>query len=202
MKHVLAILSVFLLSGILAAQDVGKPFVDYPETIGAYLKRIQQGDQAHAFDPANDFAQWQVRARKALVELTGLRKMGEDLAGFQPKVRMGEPENVGGKFSRTLCSIETEPGITLPFYLLIPLSVKENPRLPLIICPHGHDTKGLHSYAGAFKDEKHRKQILARQGNIAEQAALRGYVAIAPATRGLAKEVLVPDPNGRHGNRP
>ena len=75
-------------------------------------------------------------------------------------------------------------------------------RFPLLLCPHGHDRDGLHSYAGAYRDKSHREKILGREGNIAEQAVQRGYVAIAPATRGLADEVSVPDPRGRHGNRP
>ena len=77
-----------------------------------------------------------------------------------------------------------------------------NDQCPAFIAPHGHDKLGLHSYAGAFRNKKHREEILAREGHIAAQAARRGFVAIAPATRGLANEVLVPDPKGRHGNRP
>jgi dienelactone hydrolase len=126
--------------------------------------------------------------------------MREELAGFEPKVIRQEAEKVDGGFTRQLCSIETEPGIRVPFYYLVPANVKG--RRPLFIAPHGHDTLGLHSYSGAYKNGKHREEILAREGNIAEQSARRGFVAIAPATRGLANELLVPDPKGRHGKRP
>ena len=54
----------------------------------------------------------------------------------------------------------------------------------------------------SYMNKSHREKILSREGNIAEQAALRGMIAIAPATRGLANELIVPDPKGRHGNRP
>ena len=190
----IVVFSVFL-GGALSAQE-------YPESVGTYLKRIQQGDQAHAFDASKDFANWQKGARASLIELVGLNKMASELADFKPKVTLGDDEEVGGEFSRALCSIETEPGVVVPFYLLIPKTGNSGQRFPLMICPHGHDTKGLHSYAGAFKDEAHRQQILGREGNIAEQAALRGFIAIAPATRGLAAELLIPDLNGRHGKRP
>lgn len=193
-----------LLSGILCAQDEARPFVQFPERTEAYLKRIQAGEQAHAFERGKDFAKWQREARAALIVVTGLQRMRKDLAKFVPKVTEGKPELVEGKYSRTLCTIETEPGVSIPFYVLTPLVLAENEdrRFPLLLSPHGHDSIGLHSYAGAFKDKAHREKILGREGNIAEQAVLRGFVAIAPATRGLADEVLVPDPKGRHGNRP
>lgn len=189
-----------VLGGSLLALGQDKEFVRYPPATEAYLQRIQAGDQKHAFDGEEDFAKWQVDARDALIEITGLKRMQRELAGFSPVVTLGKVEQVAGKYLRTLCSIETEPGVSIPFYVLVPIDDKE--RHPLFLCPHGHDARGLHSYAGVFKGEAHRKQILNREGNIAEQAVLRGFVAIAPATRGLAEEVLVPDAKGRHGKRP
>ena len=197
----LACLAIYAIPG-LQAQEQPRPFVEYPDPVGAYLKRIQEGEQEHAFDAAAGFDQWQKPARRALIKLTGLKRMAEDLAGFKPTVKPGKPDTAPGSFTRTLCSIETEPGILVPFYLLVPKDAKKDRPRPLLLCPHGHDSLGLHSYAGAFKDEKHRAKILAREGDIGAQAARRGFVVIAPATRGLAAELSVPDPKGRHGNRP
>jgi len=202
MSRIPAILSVILLSGPLPAQESPKPFVTYPGPVGDYLKRIQQGRQAHSFDASVRFGQWQEKAREALIELTGLQQMEKDLGGFTPKIRLGQAEKTNEPFTRALCSIETEPGVVIPFYLLIPKDANPAQPLPLLLCPHGHDKLGLHSYAGAFKDDKHRKTVLEKEGDIGAQAARRGFVVIAPATRGLAEEVLVPDPKGRHGNRP
>jgi len=197
-----AILTIILFSGTLLAQQTAKPFVTYPGSVGAYLKRIQRGKQVHAFDASMGFGQWQEKARGALIELTGLKQMEKDLDGFTPKIQLGQAEKTNELFTRALCSMETEPGVVIPFYLLIPKDANPAQPLPLLICPHGHDKLGLHSYAGAFKDEKHSRKVLEKQGDIGAQAARRGYVVIAPATRGLAEEVLVPDPKGRHGNRP
>jgi len=202
MKKIHSMLCPFLLLGIVTASGEPKPFVTYPEPIKSYLKRIHEGRQAHGFDDSKNFKKWQGQAREALIELTGLRQMEKQLAGFKPKVDIGKADNSSDGFSRSLCSIETEPGVVVPFYMLVPKSANKSEPLPLFLCPHGHDTQGLHSYAGAFRDEGHRKKILSRDGNIAEQAANRGFIAIAPATRGLARELLVPDPKGRHGNRP
>ena len=197
-----AILTVILFSETLLAQQAPKPFVTYPNPVENYFKRIQKGKQVHAFDASAGFGQWQEKARGALIELTGLQQMEKDLGGFTPKIRLGQAEKTNEPFTRALCSIETEPGVVIPFYLLIPKDANPAQPLPLLLCPHGHDKLGLHSYAGAFKDEKHRKTVLQREGDIGAQAARRGFVVIAPATRGLAEEVLVPDPKGRHGNRP
>ena len=197
-----AILTVILFSGTLLAQKTPKPFVTYPSPVGNYFKRIQKGKQVHAFDASAGFGQWQEKARGALIELTGLKRMRKDLAGFRPRVEVGKAVATQDSFTRTLCSMETEPGVVIPFYLLIPKDANPAQPLPLLICPHGHDKLGPHSYAGAFKDEKHSKKVLENEGDIGAQAARHGFVVIAPATRGLAEEVLVPDPKGRHGKRP
>jgi len=197
-----AILTVILFSGTFLAQQTPKPFVTYPSPVGNYLKRIQKGKQVHAFDASAGFGQWQEKARGALIELTGLKRMRKDLAGFQPRVEVGKAVATQDSFTRTLCSMETEPGVVIPFYLLIPKDASKAQPRPLLLCPHGHDKLGLHSYAGAFKDEKHSRKVLENEGDIGAQAARRGFVVIAPATRGLAEEVLVPDPKGRHGKRP
>lgn len=190
----------FIINSLAAGEGQTKPFVSFDEPVASYLKRIQQGKQKYAFHPEVDVATWQASARSALVKLIGLSQMREELAEFRVKVVRTEPENVDGLFTRELCHIETEPGIRVPFYYLVPAGSKG--RAPLFISPHGHDKLGPHSYSGAFRDTKHRNEILAREGHIAEQAVRRGFVAIAPATRGLANELLVPDPKGRHGNRP
>ena len=197
-----AILTVILFSETLLAQQAPKPFVTYPNPVGNYFKRIQKGKQVHAFDASAGFGQWQEKARGALIELTGLKRIRKDLAGFRPRVEVGKAVATQDSFTRTLYSMETEPGVVIPFYLLIPKdATKAQPR-PLLLCPHGHDNLGLHSYAGAFKDEKHSKKVLENEGDIGAQAARHGFVAIVPATRGLAEEVLVTDPKGRHGKRP
>jgi predicted acyl esterase len=92
--------------------------------------------------------------------------------------------------------------MVIPFYLLIPKDADKDQPRPLLLCPHGHDDLGLHSYAGAFQNAAHRHKTLSKEGDIGAQAARRGFVVIVPATRGLAAEVLVPDPKKRHGNRP
>ena len=190
-----------LIGGLVATGEEGKPFVDYPEKTREYLQRIQQGEQRHAFRKGREVGKWQEEARAALVEMTGLGRMRRDLSSFRPTVTEGKAVEIDGSYYRSLCKIETEPGVSVPFYLLVP-KTPDKGCFPLFLCPHGHDRLGLHSYAGAYRDDAHREKIEGRNGNIGELAVRRGFVALVPATRGLADEVLVPDPKGRHGNRP
>ena len=191
-----------VLAGALPGQEGSKPFVRYSPETQAYLLRVQKGEQQFAFKPGTDPGPWRGEARAALGRTIGLERMGRELAAFRPRVVENGRVDVGESHTRTLHTIETEPGVSIPFYLLVPKGVGKGKRFPLVLCPHGHDPEGLHSYAGAYRDDAHRDKILGREGNIAEQAVRRGFVALAPATRGLAEEVSVPDPKGRHGNRP
>ena len=202
-SRVKVLICVCLLVGCLCANgQKSRPFVEYPKETRQYLKRIQQGEQGHAFQGERAIGEWQKEARMALVKLIGLGRIRRELTSFRPLITKGKVTEVDGVYLRSLCKIETEPGISIPFYLLVPKSADRKQRFPLFLCPHGHDSEGLHSYAGVYRDDAHRKKIQARQGNIADLAARRGFVAIAPATRGLADEVLVQDPKGRHGSRP
>lgn len=126
-----SILYPFLLMGIVTARGEPNPFVTYPAPVHSYLKRIQEGRQTHGFDGSKNFNKWQGQAREALIELIGLRQMEKQLAGLKPKVVIGKADNSLEGFSRSLCSIETEPGVMVPFYLLVPKSADSRKPLPL-----------------------------------------------------------------------
>ncbi len=194
------IIFIFLSGSQSFSQDT--PFVTYPKQTSDYLKRIQTGKAKYKYNSTVNFREWQIGARKELSRIIGLDKISNDLRNFKPSVIQIEKKTFGNKYTRYLYKIETEPGVDIPFYKLVPTTIQPNDKLPLLLSPHGHDVDGLHSYAGAYINESHRNKIIGRDGNIAEQATLKGMIAIAPATRGLAKELLIPDTKGRHGNRP
>jgi dienelactone hydrolase len=93
--------------------------------------------------------------------------------------------------------IETEPSVRIPFWLLRPKG--EGP-WPLGVFPHGHDGRGHDTTAGVYADPAHERKSLAEDRDVAVQAAKLGFVAIAPAVRGLSTDG-VPDLKGRHGHR-
>ena len=172
---------------------------EHPESVVKYLNRLYaQGRRKFAFrkDYPRGFQQWQKDARPVLKKLIGLDKIAAQVGDHKPKVELSAVHDVGG-YTRRKGWIETEPDVRIPFWLLKPKGLGQ---FPLAVLPHGHDRIGHDTYAGVYHDEAHKQRTLAQQRNIAVQAVERGFLAIAPATRGLAVDG-VPDVHGRHGKR-
>jgi dienelactone hydrolase len=136
-------------------------------------------------------------ARPALRRLLGLERMALELREHQPAVELGDTEDLRD-CTRQAGHIETEPDVRIPFWLLKP---KQRGRRPLAVMPHGHEARGFDTYAGVSRSEEHyRQRIVEREADVAVQAARRGFIAIAPNTRGFEPS-YVPDLNKRHGDR-
>lgn len=80
--------------------------------------------------------------------------------------------------------IRTEPGIDIPFYLLLPQDGSNAPR-PLVLAPHGHGRRGKEVYVGNYASEREREESMEGDRDIALQAVAAGYAAIAPDVRGF-----------------
>lgn len=202
MQHV-AVIVLLVLSTTALAQDTSpKLFVEYEENVARYLHKLhgKSGPLSWHKDFPGGFEAWKNVARGKLRELLGLDQIAMDSKGHQLKVSLSNAISEEG-YVRQLGEIETEPGVKIPFWLLTPKRESKTSR-PLIICAHGHDRNGWNTYAGVYDDERHRKTTLAKDGNPGVQAVRQGYVALVPATRGLADAVSIPDLKGRHGNRP
>ena len=133
-----------------------------------------------------------------LLQLIGVNNIAAYIGTFKSKVRLLEKTDRG---SHTLQKgfIETEPHVEIPFWLLIP---KGKGPFPLAVLPHGHDSRGHDTSAGIYHDEAHRQKSLSGDRDVAVQAVENGFMAIAPAVRGLASEAPgVPDIRQRHGDR-
>jgi dienelactone hydrolase len=181
----------------VGAQDTKK--AAYSDSVAKYLSRLYDEDKqrlAYRDDYSGGFKNWQEEARAALRERVGLAKIAASVGEHRPTIELGEPEDLG-EFTRQKGVMETEPDVRIPFWLLKP---KGDGPFPLGIFPHGHDRRGQDTTAGVYSDEAHRKKSLAEDRDVAVQAAKLGFVAIAPAVRGLSVDG-VPDLNARHGNR-
>ena len=198
----LVVLVVLVFGGthclVLFGQE--KDFNDYEENVASYLQRIYgRGQQSLSFreDYPGGFEEWQQQARKQLKQKLGLQQIADAAAGHQPTVVLEKGEDLG-QYECQRGTLETEPDVRIPFWLLKPKT--EGP-WPLAVFPHGHDTVGHHTTAGIYEDEEHKQRTLDGDRDVAVQAVKRGFVAIAPATRGLATDG-VPDLHGRHGKSP
>ena len=176
-----------------------KDFNAYPDQVARYLKRLYDPtDRQLAFrdDHPGGFDKWQSDARSALRLKIGLDNIAASVGEHVPVVELGEPEDLGG-YTRQRGVIDTEPDVQIPFWLLKP---KGDGKRPLGVFPHGHDSRGHNTTAGVYDDDAHEQKSLVEDRDVAVQAVMQGFVAIAPAVRGLAT-AGVPDLHGRHGKR-
>ncbi len=161
------------------------PSLTYPPDIGRFLDRLyaRNGRKwACRAQTPEDVWKWQDGARPVLSSLLGLDLMRDRLGDYAPSVVLGETQDCGDH-TRQSCKIETEPDVQIPFWLLRP---KKAGKLPLAITPHGHDRDGSDTSAGVARNEKHARRIREEDRDVAVQATRHGFLAIAPATRGLA----------------
>jgi dienelactone hydrolase len=191
-------LSVLSISAS-AQPSSSKQQLKYPEVVEQHLQALySEQQQRYTFrsDYPGGFKMWQAEARPELRRLIGLDNIAAYVSTFKPTVRLLEKKDRG---SHTLQGgiIETEPDVEIPFWLLIP---KGKGPFPLAILPHGHDRIGHDTHAAVFHSEEHRQRTIAGDRDVAVQAVENGFLAIAPAVRGLATEAPgVPDILKRHG---
>ncbi len=173
----------------------------YPKEVEQFLKGMyskQHQEFTFRLNYPGGFKMWQAEARPELYRLIGLNNITAYAGTFKPKIRLLEKKD---RESHTLQKgfIETESHVEIPFWLLIP---KGDGPFPLAILPHGHDSRGHDTHAAVYHDEAHRQKTLAGDRDVAVQAVENGFIAIAPAIRGLAKEAPgIPDIRDRHGDR-
>lgn len=129
----------------------------------------------------NDFKKWQNAFRPELKKLLGIELIESSLANYHPKSKLLASEDVGYAI-REQWVIWTEPTVPLPFILLRPKDARAH--RGLVITPHGH-SKSTVLYAGIYQDDKERESGEAGERNVAVQAVMEGYFAIAPTTRGF-----------------
>lgn len=121
----------------IPAADQPKDAVTYPAPIAGYFGRTyDEKAQRLAFRPdyPGGFGQWQRDARAALRSVPGLDRVAASVGAVRPIMALGPPEDFG-EFTRQSGTIEGEPGVPIPFWLLTP---KRPPPWPVGVFPHGH----------------------------------------------------------------
>jgi dienelactone hydrolase len=129
-----------------------------------------------------EVAAWQAAFRPRLRQALGLETMEADLAGYRPTATLESSEEVED-LVRERWRFWTEPDVGLPFYLLKRQDAAG--RLPLVVCPHGHNHP--HLYAGIAHSEEEARKLREGDRDIGVQAAREGYLALAPTTRAFGE---------------
>ncbi len=134
------------------------------------------------------FNAWQRTFRPYLHKLLGIDKIARRPRCDLTPHKLGEVAKE--TYVREEWTIQSEPGVNIPFFLLRPQEVEGSvnptePR-PLVLTPHGHGKAGKRTYVGLWETEEERHSIVDGERDIALQAVKEGYVAIAPDMRGFA----------------
>jgi hypothetical protein len=92
---------------------------------------------------AEAFRRWRHIVRRKLLEITGMDRM--EPADLRPETL--ESTQMDG-YRRDKVLIETEQGVWMPFYVLIPDAAADGQPRAAVIAPHGHGSAGKFAVAG------------------------------------------------------
>jgi hypothetical protein len=125
---------------------------------------------------------WRVDVKLRLHALLGLGKM--ESCPLQP-VRLESIACSG--YTREKWIIQTEPGVHMPFFLLIPEEIRQGERKPAFIEPHGH--LGGKFYTAGASDYAAVQPFLEQAGEepFAVQLVREGYLVACPDARGAGE---------------
>lgn len=150
----------------------------------AYLKNLGRGN-AKRFDYRKELIngnwdEWRGTFRKELSELLGMHYIDTSDVPLEPRL---VDQKIFDQYTKEKWHIIAEPGIEIPFYLLLPHQGKSP--YPLVLTPHGHGRRGKEVYVGNYEDDQERKEALEGERDIALQAVSEGYAVISPDIRGF-----------------
>lgn len=123
---------------------------------------------------------WRQALRARVRELMGIGR----LLPTDPKPRITETVPCDG-YQRQRVEIDTEPGVTMPLYVLIPDGLAGP--APAVIAPHGHGSGGKLSPAGVALTPEVEDTIKQHNYDYGVQAVRRGYVVFCPDARGFGE---------------
>lgn len=147
---------------------------------GHLRRRLEVVGRSHGF-AASDRAgwlAWQANLRETLRDLLGLARMEQTPLN----VRLTETVVCEG-YRRERVEIDTEPGVTMPLYVLVPDSLTDT--APALLAPHGHLSGGKYATAGRRDMSAEMADTIDRHNyDYGVQAVRRGYVVFCPDARG------------------
>jgi dienelactone hydrolase len=128
---------------------------------------------------AGEHKKWAKAARAKLMALTGFDSMIKTAA----KPVVTESVKKEG-YTRHRMEIQTEPGVVMSFYALVPDG--KGP-FPVVICAHGHASGGKYSPAGITEIPVIAKQIKEYNYDYGVKFAQAGAIALCPDARGFGE---------------
>lgn len=125
---------------------------------------------------------WKKILRMKLIEITGMGRM--EKCELMPELL----ETVQlERYRRDKFIIQTEPGVWMPFYVLIPNSIEKKGKHPCMIACHGHSSVGKNSSAGRKDIPSVKEQIQIFNYDYGVKYAEKGYIVFCPDARAFGE---------------
>ena len=132
---------------------------------------------------AENMDDWRVWRRKTMKRLRSL--IGYDAMTKVPlNAKVTEELNLKD-YMRQRVEIETEPGIIMPLYVLIPKG--SSPPYPVVIAPHGHSSGGKLAVAGCRELPEIDETIDKHNYDYGLQFVQAGFITFCPDARGFGE---------------
>ncbi len=125
---------------------------------------------------------WQHELRAQLRRTLGLDTMR--WAPLEPKIT--ERVELDG-YVRERVEIQTEPGVIMPVYVLVPGDIKPGERRAAMLAPHGHGSAGKYSPAGRRDIPEVAATIEQHNYDYGVKLVRRGFVVLCSDARGFGE---------------
>lgn len=147
-------------------------------------KSAARGMGLDASSPAR-YRTWRRTLLKRLKSLTGYDTMRPAPA----KPRVTETVEREG-YIRQHVVIQTERGIEMPFYVLIPADMTKGERRPVVICAHGHSSGGKLVVAGVSEHSSAIADNIKHYNyDYGVQYVRQGLITLCPDARGFGERI-------------
>lgn len=105
----------------------------YYTTLEMYIRQFEAGKREYAFEAetVEEYRRWAEGLRKRLKEIAGIDRCISCPPNHE-YIRTDTIEGLKAEYH----TLETEPGVVMPFYLMMPENSEK--KHPVIIIPHGH----------------------------------------------------------------
>jgi len=128
------------------------------------------------------YAAWKAPLRARLSELIGLPTMQRCDGAAQ----VVEHTPMDG-YRREKVLLQTEPGVWMPLYVLLPGDLAPGEQRPAIIAPHGHASCGKYAVAGRTDIAEIAENIATYNYDYGVQMVRMGFVVFCPDARGFGE---------------
>ena len=127
-----------------------------------------------------DWVKWRRQTIRVLKRLTGYDSMRPAPLAARVTEQVEFPD-----FLRQRVEIQTEPGLVMPVFVLVPKS--GSPPYPAIITPHGHISGGKLAVAGCREIPAVAQTIARHNYDYGVQLVRQGFVVFCPDARGFGE---------------